>query len=271
VHVDLGPLHLPGPIAMSDLLDAGAPRHGNMFARLAESWSTIFPPERVFDMRIGGLGLIFLIALPFAVVRLVRTRSPVGALCFVATLATPEPSVARYVLGFAGLTLAFAMPVIEHPRVRGWMRSALFGALALAAASNLLIAYPGLAGPGPELHDYVRMTQEHRQRAVGAAGAAAAYRDAIAHVGEGKVTVFDQYAEFPYLAWPFDLSRKAVFVPVDADYATVERIVMAPNVAMLIVGDDTIAGSVVQRHPEQFVPQFRCRAGWAPCAVYLRR
>jgi len=119
VHVDLGPLHLPGPIAMSDLLDAGAPRHGNMFARLAESWSTIFPPERVFDMRIGGLGLIFLIALPFAAVRVARTRSPVVALCFVATLATPAPAVARYVLGFAGLTLAFAMPVIEHPRVRG--------------------------------------------------------------------------------------------------------------------------------------------------------
>jgi hypothetical protein len=271
VHVDLGPLHLSGTMAMTDLLDAGGARQGNMFARLAESWSTIVPPDRVFDMRIGGLGLIFLIALPFAAVRVVRTRSPVVALCFVATLATPEPSVARYVLAFAGLTVAFAMPVIEHPRVRGGLRATLFGALALAAAGNLLIAYPGLAGPGPELHHYVRMTQEQRQRAVGAAGVAAAYRDAIAHVGEGKVTVFDHYAEFPYLAWPFDLSREAVFVPVDANYATAERIVLAPNVAMLIVGDDTIAGSVVRRHPEQFVPQFRCKAGWAPCTVYLRR
>jgi hypothetical protein len=271
VHVDLGPLHLPGPIAMADLLDAGEPRQGNVLTRLVESWSTIFPPERVFDMRIGGLGLIFLIALPFAVVRLVRIRSPVAALCFVATLATPEPSVARYVLGFAGLTLAFAMPVIEHPRVRGWMRSGVFGALALAGAGNLLIAYPGLAGPGPELADYVSMTQEQRQSAVGAAGAAASYRDAIAHVGEGRVTVFDASYEFPYLAWPFDLSRKAVFVPIDADYATAERIVLAPNVEMLIVGDDTIAGSVVRNHPEQFVPQFHSMAGWTPCTIYLRR
>jgi len=81
----------------------------------------------------------------------------------------------------------------------------------------------------------------------------------------------DYSAELPYLAWPFDLSRRAVFVPVAADYATAERIVLAPDVAMLIVGDDTIAGSVARRHPAQFVPQFRCRAGWAPCTVYLRR
>jgi hypothetical protein len=271
VHVDLGPLHLPGTMAMSGLLDAGGVRDGSMFARLAESWTTIIPPERVFDMHVGGFGLIFLFALPFAAVRVVRCRSPVVALCFVATLATPEPSVARYVLAFAGLTLAFAMPVIEHPRVRGGLRATVFGALALAAAGNLLIAYLGLAGPGPKLHHYVRMTQEQRQGAVGAAGSASAYRDAIAHVDEGMVTVVDHYAEFPYLAWPFDLSRKVVFVPMDADYASVESIVLAPNVAMLIVGDDSIAGSVVQRHPEQFVPQFLCKGGWAPCTVYLRR
>ena len=62
-----------------------------------------------------------------------------------------------------------------------------------------------------------------------------------------------------------------VFVPIDADYATAERIVLSPNVEMLIVGDDTIAGSVVWNHPEQFVPQFHSMAGWTPCTIYLRR
>jgi len=272
VRVDLGPLHLPGAIRMADLLNAGAPRtQSNVFARVAESWSTIVPPLPLFDMRIGGLGLIFLVALPFAAVRAVRTRSPAVALCFAAALATPDPAVARYVLGFAGLTLAFAMPVIEHPRLRSGWRAAVLGALALAAAGNLVIAYPGLVGFGPGLRDYVHMTQAQRQQAIGADGPPTAYLDAIAHVDDGEVTVLDYSAELPYLAWPFDLSRRAVFVPVAADYATAERIVLAPDVAMLIVGDDTIAGSVARRHPAQFVPQFRCRAGWAPCTVYLRR
>ena len=48
-----------------------------------------------------------------------------------------------------------------------------------------------------------------------------------------------------------------------------ERIVEAADVRMLIVGDDTVAGSVVRRDPLRFVPQFRCKS--SPCTVYLRR
>jgi hypothetical protein len=60
-------------------------------------------------------------------------------------------------------------------------------------------------------------------------------------------------------------------LPEDVDYATAERKMMAPNVAVLFVGDETPGGSVAKRHPERFEPQFRCDTGDAPCTVYLRR
>jgi hypothetical protein len=268
VRLDIGPVHLPGRYAMSELLRAGvaAPRtHGNMLERVAESWSTVVPPLPVFDMRIGGLGLVFLCALPIAVIRVIRTRSLAVASCFIATLLTPDPAVARYVLGFAGLVLAFAVPAIG--RLRRGTRIAVLWAVAVASAHGLYLAYPGLTGEGPPLTSYVHLTLEQRQRAVGADGPPTAYLDAIARVGPGEITVFDGSMELPYLAWPYDLSRRAMRIPDDADAATVERIVDAPDVRMLIVGDDTVAGAVVRGNP-RFVPQFGCKS--APCTVYLR-
>jgi hypothetical protein len=268
VRLDVGPVHLPGRYAMSELLGAGAaaPRtHGNMLERVAESWSTIVSPLPVFDMRIGGLGLAFLCALPIAVIRAIRTRSPAVAVCFIATLLTPDPAVARYVLGFAGLVLALAVPAIG--RLGRGARIAVLWAVAAVSAHGLYVAYPGLTGEGPPLTSYVHMTLEQRQRAVGADGPPTAYLDAIARVGPGEITVFDGSMELPYLAWPYDLSRHAMRIPDHADAAAVKRIVDAPNVRMLIVGDDTVAGAVVRGDP-RYVPQFACRS--APCAVYLR-
>lgn len=272
VRVDLGPVHLPGTESISDLLGSGAaaPRtHGNLMQRVVESWSTVVPPLPVFDMRIGGLGLVFLCALPFAIVRAVRTRSPVVALCFAATLATPDPAVARYVLGFAGLVLAFAVPAVEHPRLGRGTRTVVFGVAALAAAAGIVVAYPGLTGEGPPLRDYLHMTQAQRLRAVGADGVPTRFLDTIAAVREGEITVFDRTADLPYLAWPFDLSRDAARIPDDVDAETAKRIIEAPGVRMLIVGDDTVAGSVVRRYPQRFVPQFHCKS--STCTVYLRR
>ena len=270
VRLSLGPINLPGRYGMSDLLQSGAaaPRtHGNVFERVAESWLTVVPPHPVFDMRIGGLGLLFLVALPIAVIRAVRARSPAIAVVAVATLATPDPAVARYILAFAGLVLALAVPAVGGLR-RG-TRFAVFGLAALAAAHNLVVAYPGLSGDGPPLTAYVGMTSAQRQRAVGADGPPNAYLDAIAEVRPGEVTVFDRWADLPYLAWPFDLSSAVARIPDDVTVEQAERIVEAPNVRMLIVGDDTVAGSVVRRNPQRFVPQFHCKS--SPCTVYLRR
>jgi hypothetical protein len=270
VRLSLGPINLPGRYGMSDLLQSGAaaPRtHGNVFERVAESWLTVVPPHPVFDMRIGGLGLLFLVALPVAVIRAVRARSPAIAVVAVATLATPDPAVARYILAFPGLVLALAVPAVEG--LRRATRFAVFGLAALAAAHNLVVAYPGLSGDGPPLTAYVGMTSAQRQRAVGADGPPTAYLDAIAEVRPGEITVFDRWADLPYLAWPFDLSRAAARIPDDVTVEQAERIVEAADVRMLIVGDDTVAGSVVRRNPQRFVPQFHCKS--STCTVYLRR
>ena len=269
VQVDIGGMHLPGTHTLPELLASGAntpQTHGNPVQRVFESWTAVFPPLPVFDMRIGGLGLVFLIALPFAVVRAARTRSPAVALVAAASLAVPDPSIARFVLGFAGLVIAFAVPWVEH--IRKPARWGVFGVLALAAAQSVVVAYPGLHGEGPALTAYPRMSLAERQRAIGADGSPAPYLAAIAHVRRGEITVFDRSDELRYYAWPFDLSRDAQRVPDAATASNVRRVVDDPKVRMLIVGDDTVAGAIVRADP-RFAYQFHCRTG--TCAVYLRR
>lgn len=270
VRLSVGPVTLPGKYDVAELLASGAAAQrtqGNVVERVAQSWFTVLPPYPVFDMRIGGLGLLFLVALPIAVVAAVRARSAPIAVVAAATLATPDPAVARYVLAFAGLVLALAVPTVELLGRRA--RIAVFGVIAVVAAHNLVLAYPGLSGEGPPLTAYPQMTWAQRARAVGADGPPTAFLDAIEQVRPGEIIVFDRSADLPYLAWPFDLSRAAERIPDDATTDDVEAIVSADNVRMLIVGDDMVAGSVVQRDPTQFMRVFGCKS--STCAVYLRR
>jgi len=272
VRFDLGPIHLPGRFPMSDLLASGAaaPRtQGSLAMRVFDSWTTIWPAVPAFDMRVGGLGVLILVALPFALISVIRQRSVVVALVFVATLATPDPAVARYVLAFAGLVLAFAVPTIDHPRVGKFVHASALVLVALGAAHNVYVAYPGLTGEGPPLRAYVDMSDYERRRAVGADGVPTPFLDAVARVGPGEIAVFDETAYLPYLAWPPDLSRDAVRIPDDATAEEADRLVHADDVRLLIVGDDTVAGSVVWRDPARFIRIFECKS--STCAVYLRR
>ena len=272
VRIDLGPIHLPGRFPMSDLLASGAaaPRtQGSLAMRVFDSWTTIWPPVPAFDMRVGGLGVLILVALPSALISVIRQRSVVVALVFVATLATPDPAVARYVLAFAGLVLAFAVPTIDHPRVGKFVHVSALVLVALGAAHNVYVAYPGLTGEGPPLRAYVDMSDYERRRAVGADGVPTPFLDAVARVGPGEIAVFDETAYLPYLAWPPDLSRDAVRIPDDATAEEADRLVHADDVRLLIVGDDTVAGSVVRRDPARFIRIFECKS--STCAVYLRR
>lgn len=270
VRLDLGPIHLPGRFDMSDLLNSGAAArrtHGNMVERVVQSWGTIVSPQPVFDMRIGGLGLLFLVALAVAAVRVVRSRSVVLAVIAAATLATPDPAVARYVLPFAGLVLAVAVPAVNG--VRHLWRYAVFGLAAVAAAHAVYTGYPGLRGEGPPLGDYWAMTVAERQRAVGASGPPTPYLDALARLGDGERTLFDGGAELPYLAWPFDLSRNAARIPDDVDDAEVDAILADPTVGLLIVADDSPVATRVRLDPQSWEPVFTCSS--APCSGYLRR
>jgi hypothetical protein len=81
--------------------------------------------------------------------------------------------------------------------------------------------------------------------------------------------VFDEMAYLPYLAWPPDLSRDAVRIPDDATAEEADRLVHADNVGLLIVGDDTVGGSIVRRDPAGFVRLFECKS--STCTVYVRR
>lgn len=269
VRLDIGPLHLPGNQVMAALLGSGANAphlDGSLVSRLAQSWTTIWPHHPAFDMRIGGLGLLFLAALPFAIVRAARTRSPAVWLCFAATLATPDPAVARYVLGFAGMVLAFAVPAVEHPRL-AVARLPVFGAAALVAAHNLWVAYPGLTGEGPPLTSYPQMTDTQRRGAVGADGPPADFVTTMDALLPGDITLFDGSAELPYLAWPYDLSNHAFRIADDTTADQARRLLVDPHVAVLMVGDDSVVGRLAHDDPG-FRRAFGC--GPHPCSVYLR-
>lgn len=271
VRVNLGPLHLPGTLPMSDLLESGAaaPRtHGNVVVRILKSWPVIMPAVPVFDMRIGGLGIVFLAALPFALWRGIRSRSPALLVVTAAALASPDPAVARYILAFPGLVLALAVPFLDHPKVTPSLRQALLGLTAAGAALNVYVSHAGLAGEGPPVSAYLGMSEAERQRAVGADGVPTPFLDAIAQVGPGEITVFDLSADLPYLAWPFDLSRSAARIPDDVSPEGAARIALDPAVRMLIVGDDTVTGSVVRRYPDRFTPLFHCKS--STCTVFIR-
>lgn len=269
VRLDLGPFHLPGPQTLTALLQSGAQAphlDGPLPLRLAKSWTTIWPPFPAFDMRIGGLGLLFIVALPFAIVRVARTGSVAVWVCFAATLATPDPAVARYVLAFAGLVLAFVVGAVGALRSVG-VRVAAFGLAALFAGQGLWAAYPGLTGEGPSLSAYPRMTDVQRRSAVGADGPPARFVDLMDSLRPGAITLFDKTAELPYLAWPHDLSHVAFRIPDDVTPDRARALVDNPDVEVLMVGDTSPAGTLARAHPF-FRPAFSC--GSAPCTVYIR-
>lgn len=276
VSIDVGPFRLPGDRSVSDLLAAGAaaPRtHGNPLERIAASWSVIWPEVPAFDMRVGGLGILVLIAAPVALVRLVQRCRGADALVMglvvAATVATPEPAVARFVLPFAGLVLALAIPATELLRDRKQLYLLTFGLIAAGAAQNIAAAYPGFRGEGPPLGEYWDMTDGERRRAVGANGSPAPFLDAVAQLRPGEVALFDRSLELPYLVWRPDLSASAERIPDGASLEEADTLIQSDHVRLLVVGDDMPGGQAARNRPGQFSPIFGCRS--SACTVYLRR
>ncbi len=266
VQVNVGPLHLSGVLPMRFLLESGAAAphlEGRGLLRILRSWSSLSAPP-AFDMRFGGLGVVFLVALPFACMAAFRRRSVPLLVALAATLASPDPAIARYVFAFPAVLLALAASSMRDLEGRVG-RSVLW----LAAASALLsVGYAGrgLSGDGPPLFEYLAMAPAARARAVGADGRPTKFLDAHAHVLHHETVAFDDSLDLPYLAWPTDLSHDARWLAADAPRDFIERVVADRSVRMLIVGDLTRAAFLAQ---SEFQPLFSCQS--APCTVFLRR
>lgn len=270
VRLTLGPIALPGTLPMQALLDSGcaAPRvHGSFLVRIARSWTSLDAPP-VFDMRYGGLGLVYVVALPVALLVAWRRRDVALAAVAAAALASPDPVVPRYILAFPGLVLALAAPALS--RIERWSRRGILWLVAATATVGLVRAYPGIIGEGPPLGEYIHMTERQRLRAVGADGSPAPFYDALERIRPGDITLFDTSLELPYLAWPPDLSTRAIRIPDDASSADADRFVGDPRVGLLMV-DGASAVAVAARKSEQFVEVYRCKPRVPPKCFEIDR
>ncbi len=266
VSVNIGPWRLPGETPMQALLDsgAGAPRvHGPLLLRMVRSW-TALAATPAFDMRYGGLGAVFLLALPLAVVHAVRVRAWLLVPLALATLASPDPAVPRYVLAFPGLIFAIAAAAVASVRTPAIRLGG--AATAAAAFACLAQAIPGLSGEGPPLLSYVAMTEGERERAVGPDGEPTMFLSAHQYLKPGERTAFGAAFELPYFAWPSDLSRTAVWVADDEQSA--ERLLRDTSVRIVIMDDQSHFATAAGAHPSLFRPLFHCKS--VPCTAFLR-
>jgi hypothetical protein len=270
VRVEVGPWTLPGKESMAHLLASGAMAphlHGSLPSRVLRSWTSLTSPP-VFDMRIGGFGPIVLAAMPAALVTLARRKDLVLWGALLAAVATPDPSVARYVLALPALVLAIAAPraAALPSRWRPWL-GALVGVL---GAVQIAYALPGLTGEGPPLTAYAGMTDDQRAQAVGADGPPTPFLQARSAIRPGETFVFDQSMELPYLAWERDLRYRAEWIPDSLQTpGAVQDFLESENARVVAVAEDSPTGRWLNENPERFLKLFQCKS--APCSVYARR
>jgi hypothetical protein len=269
VEVKIGPLRMHGKVAMQYLLNSGAAAphlHGPLLSRVVRSWTALTSPP-VFDMRIGGFGPLVLVAAPLAVVTLIRRGNIVTWGAVGATIVSPDPSVARYVLAFPAVLLALASPRMASlpPRALPWL-GALAGALALA---QIAYAWPALSGDGPPLLSYARMTEVQRTQAVGADGPPTPFFLARKRIGPDETFAFDQSLELPYLAWDGDLRYRAVWIPDSLSSDRVEGFLEGEKVRVVVAADGSPTGQWLRQQTERFLKLFPCKS--APCSVFARR
>ena len=266
VRLTIGPIVFPGQQPMSALLEAGcaAPRlAGALPLRLLRSWTALDAPP-VFDMRYGGLGLVFLVALPVAVVVAVRRRRLALAVVALAALASPDPVVPRYILAFPGLV--FALAAAPFGALTPRLRRVALAVVAVAAAIGLGRVFPALAGDGPALGSYLAMDEDARLRAVGADGSPRRFYDALATLPPGSTTGFDGSLELPYLAWPIDLATKARRLPDAMTREEAERVLDDRSLSLLII-DDRSTLATAARERADLEEAFQCRTGPPPACM----
>lgn len=273
----VGPWKLPGRASIESMLAAGAklprPAPGPTWRRVLESWTNFTTPP-VFDMRLGGLGGVFVLAaLPGSIVALAlrlggRIRDGAGrALPLVvagAAIVHPEPSTPRFVLAFPALVLAYAAAML--PRLPRRAAVAVLGASAALAFQALWYATPGLTGEGPPLAEYVKMSRAERLRAVGPEGHPDEWLRLHASLAPGEACAFDPAFTLPYFLWRSDLRNRVVALREDDPPEQIVQTLEANRVRYVAVGDATNAGKLAASDRARFRPLFRCKSD--PCTVY---
>lgn len=265
--VELGPLRLPGTISVNELLASGAGTEkvqGPLWSRVLRSWTTL-DARPVFDMRVGGLGPLFLAALPAGSWVLLRYRRGNLAALAGISLVTPDPAVARYILAFPGLMLAagaVALSLSSEP----WRRAYQL-CLALLGATSLVYAARGLTGEGPPLLAYASMNGDERRAAVGAQGRPDDLLAATERLGRGEVALFDAALSFPYSMWRSDLQNRVARIPDTAREAEARQLLDATAARLVAVGRRSPTARVL-RQQGRFVRLFSVPEG---CEVYWRK
>jgi hypothetical protein len=272
VAFEIGPLHVPGLHPLRELLAAGAaaPRlHGPLLWRMLLSFCALTSVP-VFDMRVGGFGPVFLLALPFALARLVKVRSLALWVACASTLLSPDPAIARYVLAFVGVVLALAAPVLLS--LTEARRTAVEHCVAALAALQLVYATPGLRGEGPSLWSYLSMTDAARSLAVSADGGALPIAEARRLVGPAETFAFDENMDLCDQAWDEAQRYSVVYLPATLAAESIPGVLAAHDVRVLAVGDSDPLGVWAASHPQQFERRAAlrsCRKG--TCSIFARR
>ncbi|WP_394830767.1 hypothetical protein LVJ94_30090 [Pendulispora rubella] len=280
VKIGIGPWHFPGLITIDQVL-ATAPAlpraHGPFLLRTLHSWGTLWGVTMAFDMRMGGLGPVFLLCLPLAVITLVQRRNAALVVATFATLLSPEPAWARFVLGFVAMVFALATPQIarlrDYAQRRGWRwaphtRTVVLSAVTLMCLWQLTTAWPALIGEGPPLFAYANMTDDERMRAVGPDGPPLRYIEARKRIRNDETFAFDLADELPYFGWDTNLRYRGVAIPRNLTYDQVPDFLQRENVRIFVAGNDTPTGRWAMAHPDQFAVVFPCR--WESCSAYER-
>lgn len=264
VQVKLGPVTLPGDMVVDELLAAGAelPRAtGGLFERLSVSWLAI-GARPVFDMKVGGLGLILLLCLPLAIYALIHRKNPWLVAALVASLLVADPAIPRYVLAFPALLLALALSQVTAR----WSRWVTVAVLAVSVG-QVVNAWPGLTGDGPPWSAYLDMNDEERRMAVGPQGPPTDYPAAWAEVSSDETVAFDIEFEFPGLLWSPNLSHRVEALPKSPTTEELGAFLEQRRVKIVAVGEKNAA--LLQQTPQTWERLFDCRT--TTCAVFIRR
>lgn len=280
VELRIGPVVLPGDVAMQELMVSGLSepyREMGWLARLLGSWFAA-PARYTYDMRIGGLGPLFWALLVAAILgglslwrrparRAVFAKAALPiALVIVATLATPGAYWARYTLAVPGALLAAALVAIEvgDTRVR-WGASS---ALALAAIAGIVMSEHGLASEGGHFFDVALLDRDARLARVGLDEQELEWDRAREAVAPGEAFGYDPSYGLPGRLVRRDGRSRVVYLDDETpDLRVLDAWIETEGIRVVVLGDASAA--LARAHPERFRERFASAyPDWQPCTVF---